>query len=136
MAKEYFKVAVATSDGINVDSHFGHVREFTIYEVNEASGRGEAVETRFIDRAACQGGCGEVGVFGNIASQLSDTEFVVAAKIGIPAVMALEIKNITAIDGIAKVDEALKKVSAHRKRKRLGAERIKKILVANGIEDK
>lgn len=136
MAKDYFKVAVATSDGVNVDSHFGHVKEFTIFEVNEASGRGLAVETRYVERAACQGDCGEVEVFGSIARQLSDVEFVVAAKIGIPAVMALEIENITAVDGALRVDEALKKVSAHRKRKRLGAERIKQILVANGIEDK
>ena len=136
MADEHFKVAVATSDGINVDSHFGHVKEFTIYEVNETSGQGEAIESRFVDREACRGDCGEVAVFANIAGQLSDTEYVIAAKIGIPAVMALEIENITAVDGISTVDEALKKVSAYRKRKRLGAERIKKILIANGIENK
>jgi nitrogen fixation protein NifB len=136
MAKEYFKVAVATSDGVNVDSHFGHVREFTIYRVEAESGLGDAIETRSIQRAACSGDCAEEDVFGSIARKLTDVEYVIAARIGLPAVVALETENITAFDGISKVNEALKKVSSHREKRRLGAERIKKILVANGIEDK
>ena len=36
---EKYKVAVATSDGITVDSHFGHVQSFLIFEVDEESGR-------------------------------------------------------------------------------------------------
>ena len=136
MADETFKVAVATTDGINVDSHFGHVKDFTIFEIDPETGKGEAVENRIINRAACDGDCGEIEVFGNIAKELSDVEYVIAARIGIPAVMALGAENITAFDGFYSIDEALKKVNQHRKKRKSGEERVKKILLANGIEDK
>ena len=34
------------------------------------------------------------------------------------------------------IDEALRKVNHHRKKRKAGEERVKKILLANGIEDK
>ena len=136
MAKELFKVAVATSDGINVDSHFGHVSEFTIYEVDESKGKGEAIETRRISRAACDGGCNETDVFKSIAKELSDVEYVLAARIGIPAVVALGSEDITALDGVIPIKEALKKVAMYRQKRNMAEERVKKFLLANGIEDK
>lgn len=136
MADEIYKVAVATSDGINVDSHFGHVKEFTIFEIDPETGKGEVVENRQISHAACDGNCGEFEIFGSIAKELSDVEYVIAARIGIPAVMALGNENITALDGFNSIDEAIEKVNQHRKKRKAGEERVKKILLANGIEDK
>ena len=91
MAKELFKVAVATSDGINVDSHFGHVAEFVIYEVDSKTGEGEPIEERGIDKYGCQDGTCGGEVFDEIAESLAEAgiEFVLAAKIGPRALQAL-----------------------------------------------
>lgn len=58
MADTKYKVAVATSDGKTVDSHFGHVQSFLIFEVDEESGKFEDIGEREA-KAACSGGeCG------------------------------------------------------------------------------
>ena len=135
MDDQKFKVAVATSDGVNVDSHFGHVNEFTIYEVDAVSGEGEAVESRFIDQAGCQGGSCGGEVFEQIAENLSDVEYVLASKIGPHALQALSRKNIVALDVVVPVEEALHKVRDYRDRRRLTQMRAKAILLQNGIEE-
>ncbi len=137
MAKELFKVAVATSDGINVDSHFGHVSEFTIYEVDGETGDGEPIEDFEIEKSGCQdGNCGEE-IFDEIAVSLAEekVEFVLAAKIGPRAVQALTRQNIIALDVVVPVEEALHKVRDYRDRRRLAKERARKILIENGIEE-
>ncbi|WP_029320230.1 NifB/NifX family molybdenum-iron cluster-binding protein [Butyrivibrio sp. AE3004] len=137
MADEKFKVAVATSDGINVDSHFGHVTEFTIYDVDVNSGEGEPAESREISVAGCSdGSCGEVGTFDRIAERLSDVEYVLAAKIGPRAVMALGRANIIAIDAVIPIDKALSKLKDYRDKKKQKEERARRILSENGIVDK
>ncbi|MCI6798648.1 MAG: NifB/NifX family molybdenum-iron cluster-binding protein, partial [Spirochaetia bacterium] len=56
---EKYKVAVASSDGKTVDTHFGHAQSFLIFEVDEQTGAFEDVEERDV-RAACnsQASCG------------------------------------------------------------------------------
>lgn len=56
---EKYKVAVASSDGKIVDTHFGHAQSFLIFEVDEQTGAFEDVEERDV-RAACnsQASCG------------------------------------------------------------------------------
>ena len=43
---EKYKVAVASSDGKTVDTHFGHAQSFLIFEVDEQTGAFEDVEER------------------------------------------------------------------------------------------
>ena len=137
MAKELFKVAVATSDGINVDSHFGHVAEFVIYEVDSKTGEGEPIEERGIDKYGCQDGTCGGEVFDEIAEILAEAgiEFVLAAKIGPRALQALTRQNIIALDVVVPVNEALHKVRDYRDRRKLAQERARKILIENGIEE-
>ncbi|MBQ9305909.1 NifB/NifX family molybdenum-iron cluster-binding protein [Butyrivibrio sp.] len=136
MVDETFKVAVATSDGINVDSHFGHVTELTIYEVDSRTGDNEPVESRKLIQSACKSGtCNDHEIFELISEQLSDIEYVLAAKIGPKAVQALSRKNITALDIVADIDEAIHKVRDYRDRKTLSRERARQILLNAGIED-
>ena len=42
-----FRIAVATTDEINVDSHFGHTDRFVVFEVDSETG--EVVDSRFRD---------------------------------------------------------------------------------------
>ncbi|MBQ6415700.1 MAG: hypothetical protein IJJ65_05565 [Butyrivibrio sp.] len=136
MAEETFKVAVATSDGINVDSHFGHVTELTIYQVGTITGEGDPVEIRQLIQNACKGGtCNESEAFELISEQLSDVEYVLAAKIGPHAVQALSRKNIVSLDVVTDINEALHKVRDYRDRRKIVSERAKKLLLSNGIEE-
>ena len=136
MADGKFKVAIATTDEINVNLHFGHADEFSIYEVDAESGEGEHVERRKIAQTGCSGeGCWGSEVFDSIADQLSDVEYVLAAKIGPHAVNSLSRKQIIALDVVVPIVEALHKVRDYRDKKKLVAERAKQILAENEVDD-
>ena len=64
-------------------------------------------------------------VFDRIAEQLSDVEYVLAAKIGPHAVNSLSRKQIVALDITATIEEALHKVSDYRDKKKLVSQRAK-----------
>ena len=129
---EKYKVAVATSDGKTVDSHFGHVQSFLIFEVDEESGKAEDIGERDVT-AACSGGfCGGVqsgsdsGCGGHngageghsqmdeIAKALSDVDYVLVARIGPHAIRALAKYNVTAYDIVLPIEEAIAKINEYR----------------------
>ncbi|MBD1843946.1 nitrogenase cofactor biosynthesis protein NifB [Cyanobacteria bacterium FACHB-63] len=72
-------VAVATKGGGIVNQHFGHAKEFQIFEVdaNEA----KFVGHRKIDQY-CQSGYGEEATLDNVIQAISDCKAVLASKIG------------------------------------------------------
>ncbi len=129
---EKYKVAVATSDGKNVDSHFGHVQSFLIFEVDEDTGKYEDVEERDVT-AACSGGscggtqsAGDSGCGGHngegsspspmdeIAKALSDVDYVLIARIGPHAIRALAKYDVTAYDIVLPIEEAIAKINEYR----------------------
>ncbi|MBW4612947.1 MAG: nitrogenase cofactor biosynthesis protein NifB [Desmonostoc vinosum HA7617-LM4] len=72
-------VAVATKGGGLVNQHFGHAKEFQIYEV-------DGKEVRFISHRKidqyCQGGYGEEATFEHIMKAIADCKAVLVSKIG------------------------------------------------------
>lgn len=137
-----YRIAVATSDGRMVDSHFGHVSNFLILKVDEDTDAFEEIEDRDVS-AACSGGecgatvrredilignggCGGNGCGGGngaeasamdaIAQALSDVQYVLCARIGPPAIKALAKREIRAYDIVLPIDEAVKKINVFRKR--------------------
>jgi len=72
-------VAVATKGGGLVNQHFGHVKEFQVYEV-------DGNEVRFISHRKidqyCQGGYGEAATAENIMKTIADCKAVLVSKIG------------------------------------------------------
>jgi nitrogen fixation protein NifB len=72
-------VAVATKGGGLVNQHFGHAKEFQVYEVDGNEVR--YVSHRRIDQY-CQGGYGEEATAENIIKAIADCQAVLVAKIG------------------------------------------------------
>ncbi len=72
-------VAVATKGSGLVNQHFGHAKEFQIYEVDANTIR--FVSHRKVDHF-CQGGYGEAAMLDNIVAVLADCAAVLCAKIG------------------------------------------------------
>jgi len=130
---EKYRVAVASSDGVTVDSHFGHVDNFLIFEVDEKTGEFNQLEDKELN-AACGGGeCGGVAnkavVQAKNCSDCSVTDpmdvvanalfdvgvnYVLCARIGPHAIQALARKNISAYDIVLPIEEAIKKINIFR----------------------
>ncbi len=131
-----YKIAVASSDGANVDLHFGEAESLNIYEVLDdgsfsllekrktSDSSGESVsESCGQGRKDCQtGGCrnsnGSGGGCGNGAASakvegICDVRAVVAARIGFNVTKALEKKAIASFDVECPVQEALEKITKY-----------------------
>ena len=122
-----YKIAVATSDGVNVDLHFGSTEVFLIYQAEGE--KFDFLESRRVidsDNAQKTGcncgegrgnGCGNGG--GNACGGgekseaveiLSDCRAIVCAKIGRNILKQLELRAISTFDVSIPVKEALEKI--------------------------
>jgi len=73
------RVAVATKGGGTVDQHFGHAREFLVYDVTR---EGAALAGVRKVEAYCQGGDGEDDVLHGVLRTLEGCQAVLVAKVG------------------------------------------------------
>ena len=80
IARKPALVAVATKGEGRINQHFGHAREFQIYEVDQAGVR--FVGHRKLDDNYCQGGFGEEIVLTSVVTALAGVDAVFCAKIG------------------------------------------------------
>ena len=129
-----YKIAIASSDGINVDIHFGAAQSFLIYAVKD-DGTFSEQEKRNVpetaessnagnssnggcgkDGAGCHGnggGCGQGAGISPKVELISDCHCVVAAKIGFNVIKQLERKAIASFDVETTVQEALEKITKY-----------------------
>ena len=91
-------VAVASKGGGKVNEHFGHAREFQIYEVSAT--RATFVGHRRIDQY-CQGGWGEDDQLPSIVEAINDCHAVLVAKIGRCPREELDASGIEPVDAHA-----------------------------------
>lgn len=134
-----YKIAIGSSDGINVDLKFGQVSKFLIYEVDEEI---KLLEERIVtdektdslertssqcgDKNGCGGagtgcggqgtGCGGPEEVMSRVSIISDCRSVVCKKIGFQAQKQFEKKAISVFDVECSVAEALEKISFYYKK--------------------
>ena len=103
------KIAVGSSDGVNITEHFGKAQEFLIYEVNQ-EGDYQLLETRRNDfhQANKQDSSKQHNRIYIIAELLYDVEVVLVSQIGPEAVSTLQEKGIKAIPLSLPIDKALK----------------------------
>ena len=118
-----YKIAVASSDGKNVDTHFGKALFFYIYTVDDEAevlmlekrevpqGKSGSVSK---EQKSCGNGSGcSCGSSGADLDFLSDVRAVVAAKIGFNVTKQLEKKAIAGFDVECSVQEALEKITGY-----------------------
>jgi nitrogen fixation protein NifB len=91
-------IAVASKGGGRINEHFGHAREFQVYE---ASARGvHFVGHRRVDQY-CQGGFGEEESLEVVARAIADCVAVLVARIGACPRKGLEAAGIEVVDRYA-----------------------------------
>ncbi len=118
---ERYKIAVATSDGKTVDTHFGHAESFLIFEVDEETGSYEDIEERTVTAGCAGGNCGaeqcnspHASPLDDVAASIKDVDYVLVAKIGPHAIRALARFDITAYDIVLPIAEAINKINEFR----------------------
>ena len=113
MDNRSYRVALASTDNIHVDQHFGRAESFLIVDVAE-DGSFEEVEQRFVI-PVCQGGHHEKEGMKRGVAGVSDCNFVLAAKIGPGAVYELEQNGIAAFEMAGSVWESIKRLDDYLK---------------------
>jgi nitrogen fixation protein NifB len=106
-----YKTAVATSDGVEVDGHFGQGTSFYIYEMDQESGSRKLVETRTFTNDGLQCGSHNEPSAHEKASAFSDCKVILAAQIGGKSERLLTLKGIVPLQRRGSVDDALDKIS-------------------------
>ena len=96
MSNAQYRVAIASTDNINVDQHFGRAESFLIVDVNE-DGTYEEIEQRFVT-PVCMGGHHDQEKLKRGARALEDCNFVLAARIGGGATAELSELNIASFE--------------------------------------
>lgn len=116
------RVAVASSDGVRVDQHFGHASGFMIYELDETG-------PRLVERREALPACGadRDGLDDpmlRLVERIADCQAVAVVRAGPCAAELLIAEGIRWIETQSGVAEALARVAAWpvpRRRVRLGA---------------
>ena len=129
------KVAITSSDNLNVDLHFGQASEFLIYELRgdnfelvekRAAPANQSQDTEELNTGSGCGGCGNGsgggccagggGVLSPVVENLLDCRAIVAAQIGGNVRRQFERNAISCFDIELPVEEALEKLAAYYKK--------------------
>jgi predicted Fe-Mo cluster-binding NifX family protein len=98
MSEAVIRVAVATKEGVMVSEHFGHAKNFQIYELSVDSCR--LLEQRQV-RHYCLGGSSDKTAMAEILETIEDCDAVFVAKVGDGPTEKLAARGITAVSEYA-----------------------------------
>ncbi|GHV49022.1 hypothetical protein FACS189499_09670 [Clostridia bacterium] len=113
-----YKIAAASSDGVNIDLHFGKADSFHIAEVaddgsfrfTEVRRRDIAAECSPEQKSGCSGGCKGGGGGKVNAALISDCAYLLVEQIGMHALQSLAEQGITAFDVSGSAEKAVKRI--------------------------
>ena len=108
MADANYRIGVASSDGIVVNTHFGKARDFFIYEV-ATDGSYELVEKRELE-PICESADHDEDRLSENLEKLSDCRFLLVARIGNRALYSAQSRGIYAFDVPGPIDESIVKL--------------------------
>lgn len=111
-----YKIAIGTSDGKNVDLHFGELDSISIFEVNESDGTYSFSESRKVEREpkkeAAETGCSCGSDFSEKVGKLvNDCTYLLVAKIGNKPYRLLQENNVNCIEAPFEIEEAVSKLN-------------------------
>ena len=105
--KYMIKVAIASSDGIVVNAHFGRTPQFLIYKVSEN-------ETQFVETRKNMPGCGQLnspkGTMEETCDLIKDCDVVLVAQIGAAMQEQLVKMGITVLKRPNMIGDALSEI--------------------------
>jgi len=116
-----FRIAVASSNGLDIDQHFGSAEKFYIYEVRTDGSYSLLRINSPPERLPCNGtekkccGC-QGGTITADYSFLDGSNYVFAVKVGRNAERSLALENISAFSVETTVSEAVKKIAVYENR--------------------
>lgn len=103
-----YKIAVASSDGIVVNQHFGHAEQFLIYGVT-GDGSFSFIETRTVEPVCNCGNHDDRHLTGNLL-KIRDCKYLLVSKIGTGASAQAERLGITPMELPDMIEESIRKV--------------------------
>jgi hypothetical protein len=127
-----FNVAVATTNGKDINQHFGKAEQLHIYTV-ELDGSYQLLEVRTIATTSdepiqpsgcgngCGGGCGGGGCHPSgyvleILEVIKDCKYVLASRVGNSVEKGLRVYDITAFSVELPIDDAIQKIVTYENR--------------------
>ena len=116
--KEEFKVAVASTDGIVVNSHFGKAATFYIYKKNPKDNTWKLVERRLVP-PVCEGGEHDDARLQNQVKKFSDCKYILISRIGLGAAQMLEQNKIYPLELPGLITESLEQLVMYEKLQQL-----------------
>lgn len=103
-----YKIAVASSDGIVVNQHFGHSDKFLIFEA-EDSGSYRFIETRNV-KPVCNFENHDDGQLTENLRKIQDCKYLLVSKIGISASVQAEKFGIAPMELPDMIEDSIRKV--------------------------
>ena len=117
LKEEYYmgyKIAAASSDGQQVDRHFGHADTFYITEVLD-DGTYFFLEKRIVE-SPCQHGNHDSGIMQKMIEKIDDCKYVLCEAIGSGAAAILAQRHITPLETDNMINKAIGYIILYDKR--------------------
>ena len=108
MVKNKIRIAVASSDGIVVNNHFGRASTFYIYDV-DADKEIRLVETRKV-KPICDGGNHEDNRLKDTVVKFRDCDYLLVSRIGNSAAALAESYGILVCEIPGEIGESIKQL--------------------------
>jgi nitrogen fixation protein NifX len=103
-----YKIAVASSDGIVVNQHFGRADQFFIFGLNMENETDLVEKRRVIP--ICDGGNHEDDNLNHAVNSFKDCKYVLVSRIGQGAAFALERAGVIPMELPGLIEESLQKL--------------------------
>jgi len=116
--KKEFKVAVASTDGIVVNSHFGKAATFYIYENHPKDDTWKLTERRLVP-PVCEGGEHDDIRLQNQVKKFLDCKYILISRIGPGAAQVLEQNEIYPLELPGLITESLDQLITYEKIRQL-----------------
>lgn len=99
-----YRIAVASSDGVEVDLHFGHAGEFQIYDIKDENY--SFLESRYA-RPSCQHKSHNTNRFDRVIELLSDCDAIFVNQIGSGAAEYMITNGVRVFEAPYRIEEVI-----------------------------